>query len=89
MIHSLLLPSVFTVCACVYRVCVHHVCCLRSFISVGSHLRTWDLSWVDEEASACASASVRVSGSGRGGGVVKEHWWKKAGCGCRGVELEG
>ena len=45
---------------CVCSLCVHRVCRLQSSISLVSSLCVWDLNWVDEEATACVSASVCV-----------------------------
>lgn len=63
--------------------CVYIVCCLHSDISSGSYLCMWGSNWADEEAIACASASMS---DGRVG--IKEQYVEKAGCGYRSEELE-
>lgn len=74
---------VYETCPASARLCVHLcvcacVCCLQSFISVGSYLCMWDLSGVDEEATACTSASVCVHVCVC---VYEGAVWERIGCG--------
>ena len=71
---------------CMCAVCVYCVCCLHSYISLGSYLCMWGSSWADEEAIACASASMCMCVEGVG---IKKQYGEKAGCGYRSAKLEG